>query len=300
MLTKKRVIKVTLESVKGTYVAGTQAILAGDLKINIESEKIERPGSGKYLGGEHAKAKGLTYGVCTFTTELRGTGASGLEAGLAILLQACKLKKAGEVYNLHSNAADDKCISIDAWLDGEKRGLAGAAGKVKFIGESGKITMLEFEFHGIWQTPSGEAMPAHAPSSALPIPVKGATCTVDGEAMKWSKFELDLNNDIQPMLDANATDGVEYFEVRNWDPQLSIDPEATLTATYDFFGKQEAGTLVAVSFAFTDGTDTITFAMPKYQYEQIDEGDRSGQYVYNINGSCLNDSGDDAVTITAS
>lgn len=297
LLTRKKVIKVALETTKGTKVAGTQALLVFDLDIHPTAPFEERKGPGLYLGHPIAGVVNELSGECSFKTELRADGSGGMEAGLAILLQACGFKKTAEVYNICS---DHKNISIDVWEDGVKKGLAGAAGKVTLEGETGKRMFCNFTFSGIWQAVTDGALPANAPSTTKPMMIKGGTFTLGGESIKIGKFSLNNGANVINRADVDAASGIAYAMITDFDgPMLSMDPEADLVAGYDYNGLWLAGTEAAVSLILNDGTDQVTIAIPKFQYREIPEGDREGIAIYDVTGQCNHSTGDDAVKLTA-
>lgn len=296
LLTRKKVIKVTLESEKGTKVAGTSAIMVFDLAINPTAPYEERKGSGLYRGHKETGVLGERSGTCNFSVELRADSAA-MEAGLAILLQACGLKQTVQVYQVHSTPGDDKCLSIDVWEDGVKKGLAGAMGNVTFEGEAGKRMMCNFEFTGIWQAVTDEAMPAFAPATYPPIRLQGGTFTLGGESIKVGKFSLNMGNNVVMRGDVDGVGGIAHYAITDYDPVISIDPEADLVAGYDFNGIWLAGTEAAVSLAVTDGTNTATFTLPKVQARELTQGDRDGIQIYEFTGQCNHDSGNDSVAI---
>ena len=297
LLTRKRVIKVILEATKGTKLAGTSAILVFDLEINPTAPYEERKGTGLYRGHKEIGVLGERSGTCKFSAELRGDGSQGLDAGLAILLQACGLKKTVEVYQVHSTHTDDETISIDVWEDGVKKGLAGASGNVTFEGENGGRMMCNFEFFGVWQAPIDEALPAYAPGTTAPMMMQGGTFTLATESIMISKFSLNMGSNPVPRYDVDAAGGIIYYMITDYDTVLGIDPEADKIAGYDYHGVWLAGTEAAVSLALTDGTDIITFTLPKVQYREIAEGDRDGIQIYDITGQCNHSSGNDSVAI---
>lgn len=299
LLTRKRVIKVTIETTKGTKVAGTQALLVFDLDIKGTAPFVERKGTGLYRGHSETGILEERSGTCAFKAELRATAGTpnAMEAGLAMLLQACGLKQTVQVYQVHSTPADDKTISIDVWEDGVKKGLAGAMGNVTFEGQAGKRVMCNFEFSGIWQAPVDEALPAYAPSSDTPMRVQGGTFTLGAESIKIANFSLNMGNNVVMRGDVDGVGGIAHYMITDYDTVLSIDPEADLVAGYDFNGIWLAGTEAAVSLALTDGTNTATFTIPKFQQREIPGGDRDGIQTYEVVGQCNHDSGNDAVAI---
>lgn len=298
ILRKKRVAKVKLETTKGTKVAGDQAILTENLEINPTGPYIERMANGLYRGHSAQGVIGANSGECSFDVELRGTGSGGCETGLAILLQCCCLAKTSEVYQIHSTHSNDKTISIDVWEDGKKKGLAGASGTFTIEAEAGGRIVFKFKLSGIWQTVADEAMPAFAPSTVLPLMLKGGTFTIATNAIKINKFSFDMGVDVQPREDAAAASGIAYFMTSDAKPMLSIDPEAQKVADYDYYGLWYAGTEAAISLIAKNATDQCTIAIPKLQYREIKEGERTGKMIYDISGQCNHSSGNDSVTLT--
>jgi len=299
LLTRKRVIKVKLESTKGEQIATDQAILVFDLAINPTSPFEARKGTGLYRGDSEVGVLGERSGVCTFSCEMRGNGSSGMEAGLAILLQACGLKKTLEVYQVHSTHTDDETITIDVWESGVKKSLVGASGNVTFEGETGKRMICNFEFIGRWIAPIDEALPAYVPSTTAPMLLQAGVFTLATESIMIGKFSLNMGNNVVLRMDVDGAGGIAYAMITDYEPLISIDPEADLVAGYDYHGAWLAGTEAAVSLAINDGTDKVTFTLPKVQYRDIKEGDREGIQIYDITGQCNHSSGNDSVKLEA-
>ena len=298
-LKRKRVIKVSLDATKGaTDTVPSQAILVYDLDIQPTAPFAQRRGTGLYRGQMNPGVVEEMSGTWTFTAELLGTGAGGLELGLAILLQACGFKQTLEVYSVHSGVADDKTISMAGWVDGKKKSLTGASGTVKFSTQPGKRMLLNFEFSGIWQDPIDEALPAYAPSAALPIFAKGGTFTLGGESIKFTDFELDMGCAVVMRGDPDAATGIGYYHLVDYETKLNMTVESDLVAGYDFYGIWKAGTPAEVSYALTDGTDIFTFALPAVQYSQIAGVDVDGVEGERLTAEVLHSTGDDSVALT--
>jgi len=298
-LRKIRVIKVKIEAEKGTKIAGDQALTVFDLEINPTAPFEQRKGTGKYRGNEHTGVIGELSGKCTFKAEMRSNGSSGLEAGLAILLQASGLAKSSETYQNHSTHTNDKTISIDIWEDGKKKGLAGASGTWTMEGSDAGRVLFNFDFDGVWQAPIDEAVPANAPSTTAPMMLKNGTFTLATESIKISKFSLNMGCAVVPRRDVDAASGIAYYMITDYDSTVEMDPEADLVAGYDFYGVWLAGTEAAVSLLLTDGTVNVTITLPKVQTKELGEDERDGIEIENFVGQCNHSSGNDAVTITA-
>jgi len=302
-VTRKHKLLVKIEADKGTYIAVDTAIKVFDLDIAPTAEFIERKGSGVYLGQNNAGVLGALSASCSFQTELRGNGSSGLEAGLAILLQACGYAKTSEVYNASSDYASQATISIAVWQDGKKKTMAGCSGNVTFEGETGDRLMCSFEFSGKWAAPIDDTISAVAESTATPMMLKGGTFTLGGESIKVASVNLNMNCQVTARPDIDDASGIGNYIVADWDPTLQLVAEADLVGTflpgYNYYGIWLAGTEAAVSLLLTDGTVNVTFAIPAAQIKEIKNSDGDGIEMEDLTYQCNNSSGDDAVTITA-
>ncbi len=107
-----------------------------------------------------------------------------------------------------------------------------------------------------------------------------------------------MNNEVVMRHDINAASGIAHAAIVDFDPVVGTDLEAEKVADYDITGIWLAGTEAALSLVLGSGVGKqITFAVPKMQYREIPEGDRSGIQIYDITAQCNHESGDDAVSI---
>ena len=297
LLARKRVINVKLEAEKGTYLAGNQPLLVYDLEMNPTADYTERRGTGLYRGNEFTGILGAMSGVCSFKCEMRSAGAAAMEAGLAILLQACGLKKTLEVYQVHRTHTNDETITIDVSEDGVFKSLAGCSGNVTFEAEAGCAMMCNFEFHGRWIAPTDVGLPANAPSDTAVLKWGSGTFTLATTPWQISKFSIDMGNEVVMRPDPAKGGGIGYYMIPDQTPVISIDPEADLIAVHDFNGLWLAGTETAVVAMVSDGTYKATFTMPKVQYIEVKGGERDKILTYDINGQCNHSAGNDSVAI---
>jgi len=286
LMSRKRTILVSLETDKGTAVPGATPALVEQLLTNPTCPWIEREGSGLFIGNGSPGVLGERSGECTFKAELLGDGAHHLDAGLAILLQASRFAKTAESYVPANADSTMKCVTIDVDEDGVFKRLSGAMADVSFDGEAGGRLILSFSFKGTWVVPTDVALPAYAPSTRAPLRLQGGTFTLATLAIKVAKISLKMGNNVFMRGSLAGVGGIANHMITWGKPIISIDPEADLVAGYDYHGAYLAGTEVAVSLVVTDGTDTVTFTIPKIQYKEIKEGDRGGIQIYNITGQC--------------
>ena len=298
ILSKTKVVKVILETTIGSYLAATQAIYFEDSKMVATGPFIERNGDGKYLGHGQPGVIGELSGRFTGKCEMRGNGTTGCEPGLAILLQVCRLAKTLEVYQIHSDHANDQTVTIEMWESGRKKCLTGAAGTFTIEGEQGGRVMLNFTLDGTWVAPTDEAIPAWAPSTDKPFMMKNGIFTLATNAIKISQFTFDMGCIVVPRRDIASASGINYFMAANALPMFSCDPEAHLVASYDYHGLWLAGTEAAVVLTLNNGTTKCTISLPKVQYREVPEGDRDGILIHELSGQCNQSSGDDSVVLT--
>lgn len=284
LTTRKRLLEVSLEAIKGEITTPATDVLVWDLEMAPADEFAERKGSAGYLGHTApGVVAGTGAGKCTFKTELRGSG-TGLDAALAILVQGCGIKKATETYSAVTAHADQKTLSMCCYEDGRKKTLIGCTGEVK-IAPEGDIIMCTFDFSGVWQTLADVALPTPSYSTRLPITWSHAnrSFTFDSESMKISTFEFSTGNEIVPRMDMGK---ILYYMIVDRDPTMTLDPEADLIADYDMHAKQAANTELAVSLVMADADDTVTLAIPKFQIREVGVGDREGIRTDEITGQC--------------
>ena len=300
LIKKKTVIQAKIEAVKGTAeTTGLTDCLVFDPDIKPTAPFIGRNGPGLYLGNANAGVIGERSGSLTFSAEVRGNGSTGMDAGLAVLLQGCGLKKTSEVYQVSSAMADHSTLTIFVFEDGKKKILHGAMGNVTFEGETGKRLMANFEFFGIWNAPTDVALPAFTPGTESPPILASGTFTVASNAKLISRLSLNMGNNVVMRPDINATSGIAHYCITDIDPVLGFDLEAELVATYDIYGAWLAGTEAAVSLVLGSGAGKeITFTIPALQYRELPEGEREGKLIYDATGQCNHSSGDDAVAIS--
>jgi hypothetical protein len=298
LLTKTRVVKIKIETEKGTKVDADTAVYFENPVLVETTEFTERNGSGLYRGYMVKGVTGVRTGKFTGSCEIKGSGAGGAETGVAILLQACGLKKTLEVYQVHSDPDDDVTISVDMWESGRKKSLAGAAGVFTLRGEPGGRVMMDVDLDGLWQDVADDALPTWSPSASAPFMNKGGAFTLASNAIKIATWTLSSGGVVVPRRDIAAAQGILCFMISDQIPMFGCDPEADLVANYDYHGIFTDGTEAAVSLQVNNGTDKCTIAIPKFQTREKNEGDRDGILIHELNGQCNHSSGNDALSLT--
>jgi hypothetical protein len=300
---RRRLLYVSQESTKGTYVTPATALLVQELEIRRATEYEMRAGTGLYIGGNEVGSLGPNLGVCRFKTQFMSTGAAAaLDAGLAIMLQGCGFLKTSEVYTFPtSSVTAQKCCSFGSnELIGAStlfKSLSGAMGTVTFekTMPGNKLT-CSFEFFGVYREIVDAAVPAWSPSVVAGM--KASAFTIATAAKKIASFSLDCGQNVIAEPDANGTEEIASYIITDAEPRLMVDPETELAAGYDYDGVFTAQTTAAISMVFNDGTYTATFAMPAAEIIEIGNKERDKLYAWDLTYRLNNSSGDDALTIT--
>ena len=298
---RRQTLLVKLEDVPGNAeTTGLLALLAFEVTAGPSADWTERKGTGAYSGHNVVGALGARTGQITFTAELRcGTGAT-LDPAVAACLQACGALKDAESYaqDVQNNRdAGSRTITIWREVDGVRKRLVGAAGNVTIKSTIGERVLLDFEFSGRWEAPTDEAMDTTAPVTSLPMRTEAGTFTLGGETIKIAEFELNWGATPALRADAAAGGGVGCYDVLDFDPEISIDPEFDRVAGYDFYGKWMAGDTAAIVLSATAGDRTATITLPRVNIKELAEGDRDGIATLDYTGACLNDGATAAVTL---
>lgn len=298
LVTRKRVLKVSIESNKGDSVSATSALRVETPILKANYNWTERGSNSIYMGNEQTDVRGPKVGQSTFVTELKGDGAGGCDSALAVLFQGLGLLKTAEAYNTHSLVSAQKALSLEQWEDGKFKGLAGVMGNAVLSANAGERAILTVTLDGIYDEVTDDDLPANAPGAETPLYFQNGTVTFGGEALKIASVSLDFGMKVFPKEDAAAEFGVAYFKITDHMPTISIDPEDELVTDFDFEGIYAAGSTSVVVLTFTNGTDKCTIDMPAVQMIQLDPADRNGSAIYDINGKSLVSSGNDDLKLT--
>ncbi len=232
----------------------------------------------------------------TLTTEVLTGGTSGATATAS----AGPTADQGFEWRLASSSVPSATVGM--YQDGILHQMYGARGNVQIQLKAGEWGSLAFDLSGVYLSTTDED--AFAPTFETPIPIAFLDCAIDlhGLAAQFSAIDLNLNNTIAERTDAGAAAGILSYLITGRAPSGTIDPEMTLVADHDFFGRFAAGTTgrLYVELPSTSAGQKITVASPRVQYASIGDGERSGIAVANVGFDLLTASvstGDDELQI---
>lgn len=315
LITRKRVLAVQQEAVIGTAEALTApdgVYNVYDLSIQPEFTIHERQAQGSYSMLSHSI--GRRAGVATFKTELWTGGATN--PTWTTLLNACGFKETSLVwapttstpliYNTSvaiTIAAGSSTLTIGVFEDGLFKSISGAMGDVKFLFKSGEPVVADWTFRGVWQAVVDAAIIAPTYPTDLSTAWKSTTATIGSVTIGCpDNLEISLNNDVFVRPCPTTTQGViaAHINGRKIGGQYEAESHTEAQTGPDDYDLFLAGTQEVFTVNCTNAAGKITFAMPKAQRTNVQEGDRSGiqqdTVTFNANKSAA--AGDDELTIT--
>lgn len=276
---RRKAVGMTVESTSGTAetpsaaLANTLVLVASCNPTGVFDGGESRP-IGQH-GGAGPRTKVMERGTATFKTRMRHA-----DATLA-LLQLCGFVLSGASSEIATATWADLSQRVTGtfyfWEDGRLKRLHGANGTAKIApatGAGGPVD-IDWEFQGIFTMMSDASMPADPTLTTSAYRNAGLGLTLAaGQIPQVSDWELDIGAEVNPRQDATATSGLQRYQVEDGAPMLTIDPEARLVANYDAYGKYMAGTAEAAQIVLTDGSNTLTIAMPQTQRIDMPGGER--------------------------
>lgn len=273
-----------------TLAVGDGAFNAYDLDIQpeIDSEEREGQGSFDYLS-QITGPRGCKF---TFKTDIGWDGAD-MPNWASILLPACGWVESSQVYTPRSEApgSNVKTLTMGLYQNGLLFSLAGAMGNFKINARSGRIIYIEWEFTGVWQTPTDTAIIAPTYPTDVPLRFSSATITHNSVAQCVETMMFDAGNEVIYRECPNTAAGYVSALVVNRYPKITINPEAQLVATEPRFTTWLNHTEQAFSCAF-DGPEggtsngAVTLAAPKAQIINISKSDRNKLLVDEVELAC--------------
>lgn len=172
-------------------------------------------------------------------------------------------------------------LTMEAYFDGIRHRITGAHGTFTVTAEAGQYAKVDWEFTGQYVPTVDAAMPAATYEDTLPAMVELARLRMDATNVVVAAFNFDQANTISVRPDVNMPDGYNGVRITARNPSGGIDPESTLAAEHDFWGKLAAAKIMP--FGMRVGTqqgNTIWLKAPAVQYSGLTYQDRDGIRAY--------------------
>ena len=308
-LTRKRLLVAATEGTYGTSAVpiGTDAILVeDDLKISpLESTALERKVIQPYFG-KRRQIVTKKHVKIEFSVELAGSGAAGTAPGFGRLLTACGFAETlvastSATYAPVSSNSTTTSLSMAFHADGQKHLALGCRGNVKLTAKVNDIPKLQFEFMGIYSTPTDANLPTPTYSNqAAPLEFSQTNTTgltINGfTAGCLESFDFDLKNNVVYRELVGCTKQVRITD-RSGEGKLTI--EAPSIAAHNFFSDAESSALGAIGFVHgATAGNIVTVNIPNANLGAPSYGDSDGIMMLEIPfGMVPSSSGNDELSL---
>lgn len=278
------------------------AVLVSGLQPAFPAQVIERAEMDPSLS-PFAPVLGRKYGTMAFDVYLKGSGAAGTAPDWGPLLQACGFAEtvnAGMSVVYQPASTGIKSVTLYAYFNGKLYVMTGCRGTVKFAFKAGELPVMSFVMTGHPVDDQDAALPTDPTYDAtIPVPVVGSALTIDAYSSVFASLDLDAGNKVVVPDNANAADGYGEVIITDRTMQGSIDPEATLVATHDYWSEWEDGTQMALSVAVGAAAGNIaTLTAPKLVYRELTVADRNNVMTHNLAFTAARNAGDDEIVLT--
>lgn len=307
MLTRRRIVVAKIESVEGTMetlVVGDAGILAIDPKFDVDIQMHERNNQLNSLSPLQP-VPGARSAKVSFRAELKGAGvaySASVKPAVGVFLRGCGFLETIDVTASNEKAtytpASTGVPSLTIWVyeDGVIKRARGCRGNVRISAKLGEPVFAEFDFTGVYSGTVDGAMLSPTFEATVPPVVLGNTLTLDAYNMIAESISFDMGNALALRSSISAVDGYLSALITDRKPTGKLDPELVTVATYDFFGKWQAGNAAALTFGPMgplNAYNKFTITAPKVVYTKVGEGDRNGDLLADLDFMLCRNTGDD-------
>lgn len=169
-------------------------------------------------------------------------------------------------------------LTLSANVDGFKRMLKGARGKVKFNFKTGEPAVLEFNYSGVEAGIADAALfTGIASEPTIPPALINSTFLIDAYAARIQSLDVSLDNTISPSDDPSSDRGLKSFQITNRKTIGSFDPELVATTAHDFYSKWFNATSMVLDLIIgASAGNKFRFYAPLVQYTKVGEENRGG------------------------
>ena len=288
-----------------TPTAGSNAILVENLAYSYAGARTaDRSGAVK---PGLVPLKNLYAGSLlevTFDVEIKGSGSAGTAPAFGPLLKACGVKEtvlvSSVTYNPASNPTDHGSVTLWLYEDGIRYKVTGCRGSFTLSLQTAQVGKISFRMVGHLSSRADASLVTPTLSSVVPPVLVGVPFVVDSYSAVITKFELDPGITVATPDNIAASDGYGEIRVTGHAPTFTIDPEATVLATYDWVAKWQANNAAIITVGTVGGTAGNQYSVggPAAVYSEVGNGDRDGIITREIKGQLVDDAAaDDAWAI---
>ena len=269
------------------YISVVTGGPSGTATVQVTSDTTGEGG-----GAVETVTSGTAMAVGTKGLQVTPTFTGNLTAGQSWVVWACP---PGSTLDPISDDFDS--LTLYLYLDGTLHRITGCEGTFSIDATGGQYAKVKWEFTGQYSPLTDVPLVSPVFETTLPPQVQLARLLIDnGFVATVNAMTFTQTNTIQPRPDVNGTDAYDGVRLTARNPEGGIDPEATLVASYDFWGRMAAA--VRMPFQMRVGTvagNTVWMMAPSVQYNKMTYKDRTGLRVYDAGLNFRRVNGDDEV-----
>jgi hypothetical protein len=187
-------------------------------------------------------------------------------------------------------------LTLYAYYDGTLHACTGALGTFTIDATGGQFAKIKWEFTGQYVPMVDAALVNPVFERTLPPQVQLARLNIDNFPAVVNAVTFAMGNVIQPRPDVNGSDGYNGVRLTSRKPTGGIDPEATLVASHDFWGRLAGA--ARMPFQMRVGNvvgNTVWMLAPCVQYDKMTYKDRVGLRVFDAGLAFSRVNGNDEV-----
>ena len=292
LLKRKRILAAKIATTPGTAetrAAADAAYNVYDLTVQHEIEKTPREGQGSF--GHLSSTTAGHKGRITFKTDLGWDGTATEPVWADTFFPACGLVKATNTYTPRSEApgTNVKTLTMAVYEDGRRKLMRGCVGTFRLVCETGKQAMIEWDFVGIWTTPTDLTMLAPTYPTVAPLRYASGVTEFNSVAMQCQSVTLDVANTLYLREGTSASNISGYIAgcITNRRPTITCNPEAKLIGTQDRYLFFRDSTEYVTTFEIAGPSSSkIVVSAPKASIENIQDADRESLIVDELTFLC--------------
>lgn len=134
-----------------------------------------------------------------------------------------------------------RSVAMKIWTRGERYDISGSYANLSIASEDGSPPQFTFPFNGLPAEPVDETLPTITYNSTQPPKAEDIGLTYGAVTdLIVRSFNIDLNREISPRLDQNASSGSAGFAVGRREPELSMTVEALPLSTFDPYAEMKS------------------------------------------------------------
>jgi hypothetical protein len=287
---RKKTLLAKIEATYGTDSApsgAANAIQTKDLEISpLEGEALTRALDKEMLGADPATIVGQLVNV-KFKVELAGSGTAGSPPAWGPLVIACGHSQTISAGVSVTYAPIDDAASITIWMKHDKvlHKITGARGKLRIAGGMRQYGYLEFEFIGLYSTPtaSGASLSPVLTAFVAPVPFRASTVESElfGDLICLRELAIDCGQN-NSLFECSEAEQIELEDRQASMDVKFVEPEI---GTHNYW--DDAATDTVDEFNFVLGStagNIVEFIAPNTQISQIKREDQQGNMVLAATG----------------